>query len=94
MLFNRLDNWSLKRRGHDGSSMLFMSAFRGGFKKVHVVTNIVLEIAFLLKNEKFRHKFGGNYFLPFAFCWVAPLGGVTGLVELRPPYGNFFLSAG
>ena len=32
------------------------------------------------------------YFFPF-FCWAA-LGGVTGLPELSPPYGNFFLSAG
>lgn len=30
----------------------------------------------------------------FPFCWVAPLGGVTGLLLFRPPYGNFFLSAG
>ena len=33
-----------------------------------------------------------NYF--FAFFWLAPLGGVMGRPELRPPYGNFFLSAG
>merc|ERR1719471_1839097 len=32
------------------------------------------------------------YFFPFFCC--AARGGVTGLPELRPPYGNFFLSAG
>ena len=37
-----------------------------------------------------------SYFIHFflAFCWVAPLGGVTGRPAFRPPYGNFFLSAG
>lgn len=30
----------------------------------------------------------------FPFFWAELLGGVTGLPACKPPYGNFFLSAG
>ena len=62
------------------------------FDTIFVTFKIVNLIAGIQSNHKLCINSKTFYF--FAFFWLAPLGGVIGRPELRPPYGNFFLSAG
>ena len=59
-------------------------------------TFVTFKIVNLIAGIQSNHKLciNSRIFYFFAFFWLAPLGGVIGRPELRPPYGNFFLSAG
>jgi len=68
----------------------------GGKRKSLFTNSLILRwvvLASFIKKEILTYRMGDYLFL-FLFLAFAPRGGVTGRLEFKLPYGNFFLSAG